>query len=116
MPYRSEKIIIANTSNDRRIKLTDEEKQEIILLRQREGISYNKLAIRFGVSKRSIYWIVNPDKLIKNRELRKERGGWKNYYNKEKNTAAIKDTRRHKQKLFIQDKIKLDHEPTDNNE
>lgn len=116
MPYKSEKIIIANTDNDRRIKLSDEDRLEIIRIRKTEGLSYNKLAALFGVSKRSVYWIINPEKLVENKLLRKKRGGWKQYYNKEKNTAAIKSNRRHKQKLFLEDKIQLKNEPTKNND
>lgn len=116
MPFKSEKIVIANTDNDRRIKLTDLDKEEIVNIRKDEGLSYNQLAALFNVSKRTIYWIVNPEKLERNKELRKERGGWKSYYDKEKNSEAIKKTRKHKQQLFINGEIKLEDESENNNE
>ena len=107
MPYKSEKIKIANTKFDRRIKLTDEDKKLIIWLREEEEISYQKLANRFNVSKRSIIFICKPETLEACKKKRAERGGWKQYYDKDKNTESIKDTRNYKQKLYVENKITL---------
>lgn len=54
MPYKSEKIRIAGTQYDRRIKLTPDQKEYIKWLREKRLISYSKLAKIFGVSKRLI--------------------------------------------------------------
>lgn len=61
MPYRSEKISIAGTKYDSRRKLTDEQRDAVIIL-HREGYSYRKLAAMFGVSKRLIQSIIRPPK------------------------------------------------------
>lgn len=68
MPYKSEKIRIAGTQYDRRIKLTPDQKEYIKWLREKQLISYSKLAKIFGVSKRLIQFICCPDKYLKNKE------------------------------------------------
>lgn len=60
MPYKSEKIKLGD-KYDRRIKLNDEQRSEILELRNKLGISYNKLAKQFNVSKSLIINICNPD-------------------------------------------------------
>lgn len=50
---------------DRRRKLTDEQKAEIIRLHN-EGLSLRKLAKKFEVSAQSILFIVNPESKAKN--------------------------------------------------
>jgi len=105
MPYKSEKIKIANTKNDRRIKLTDDDKELIKWLREEEKISYQKLANQFGVSKRTIQFICDPKKLEENKKRRAERGGWKQYYDKEKNTEVQREHRQYKQDLYIKNEI-----------
>jgi len=99
LPYKSEKIRL-KPHQDRRRKLTDEDKEEI---RNMKGLSQRKLAKMFGVSRRTIQFILDPAKLIANIERRKERGGWKQYYDKEKNTASIREHRRYKHTLFKQE-------------
>lgn len=106
MPYKSEKIKIAGTKFDRRIKLTEEDKKEILRLRK-EGYSQRKLARAFNVSRRLITYILDPQKLVENKRRRKEAGGSMQYYKNEYNSKKIKETRRYKQKLFVDKKIKL---------
>lgn len=108
MPYLSEKIKIQKTEFDRRIKLTDDDKELIKWLSEEEKISQRKLAIQFNVSRRLIQFVLNPQKLIDNKKKRAERGGWKQYYNKEANTEVQKEHRNYKQKLYVENKIKLD--------
>jgi DNA-binding XRE family transcriptional regulator len=108
MPYLSEKIKIENTQFDRRIKLTSDDKELIKWLREEEGISYQKLANQFNVSKRTIIFICKPETLEACKKKRAERGGWKQYYNKEESTEVQKEHRNYKQKLFLENKIKLD--------
>ena len=44
-------------------------------------------------------------KLKKNKKLRENRGGWKVYYDKEKNTESIKEHRNYKRDLYLKNKI-----------
>jgi hypothetical protein len=104
MPYKSEKIKIEKTEHDKRVKLSDEQRQEI--KENKLGLSLSKLAEMYGVSKRLIQFILDPEKQKRNLELREERGGSKIYYDKEKHNESVKKHRRYKQKLFIKGKIK----------
>jgi DNA-binding XRE family transcriptional regulator len=105
MPYLSEKITIAGSTNDRRIKLTQLQKKEIF--ENKLGLSQRKLATMYEVSRRTISFILFPEKLEENKKRREERGGSKAYYKKEKHTAYIREHRRYKQDLLISGEIKL---------
>ena len=98
MPYLCEKDHIP-TALKRSAKLTAEDKEEMVAMRKLGGWSYNALAREFGVSKRTAYWVINPEKQKENYELRKQRGGSKQYYVKEKHTKAVREHRRYKKEL-----------------
>jgi DeoR/GlpR family transcriptional regulator of sugar metabolism len=106
MPRISDKIPINNPKLDRRIKLTAEDKELIKWLREEEQISYQKLANQFNVSKRTIIFICKPETLEACKKARKERGGSKIYYNKEKHTDATKEHREYKKELYGKGLIK----------
>ena len=105
MPYKSEKIKIAFTEHDRRIKLTDEQKDEI---RERfaAGASQRSLARIYKVDRRLISFIVNPESYEENLKRREERGGTKFYYEKEKHKNYVKQHRRYKQSLKLSGELK----------
>lgn len=106
MPYKSENIKIEGTKHDRRIKLTEEDKIEIVRIRKETDMSYNEIAQAFGVSKRLIIFVCNPEKQKKNVEQRKARGGTMQYYDKEKRKEVQKEHRKYKQALYKKGKIK----------
>lgn len=83
---------------DRRIKLTDEQREDIRA--NPHGMSKRGLARHFNISRRLIDFIQNPEKVEANKQLRKERGGWKQYYNKEEHRETIKEHRQYKQKII----------------
>lgn len=96
MPYKSEKIRIAGTQYDRRIKLTPDQKEYIKWLREKQLISYSKLAKIFGVSKRLIQFICCPDKYLKNKESLKQRKAEGRYKpTKAEWAATIREHRRY---------------------
>ena len=100
MPYKH-KFYKIKKENDRRIKLTDMEREEIRIL---YGIiSQRKLARIYGVSRRLIQFIGDPEKHEKNLVARRKRGGSKFYYDKDKHREYTKDHRHHKQKLYLED-------------
>lgn len=105
MPRKSDSISINNEKLDRRIKLTQEERDDIFQLYQIGDTSHRKLALQFGVSKRLISFILNPDKLEKCRQQREERGGWKQYYDKDEHAKSVKEHRDYKKKLYQEGKI-----------
>lgn len=106
MPRISDTIAINNEKLDRRVKLTAEDKELVVWLRKEEQISYQKLANRFGVSKRLIIFICKPETKIKELENRAKRGGSKIYYDRESHNASMKDHRDYKKELFSQGLIK----------
>lgn len=104
MPYKSEKAIkLVGTDKDRRVKLSPEQKDEIASLKG--VISCNECARIYGVNKRTISFIWYPERLERNKQLRKERGGWKQYFEKDKHREYIKKYRHHKQELYIQENL-----------
>lgn len=109
MPHKSEKIKIEGTEHDRRRKLTDDQKEEI--RKNEQELSVSKLAEMYEVSRRTIQFILNPEKLVENKKRRKERGGWAQYYDKNKHARYIKDHRDHKQELFLEGKIEPEKDP-----
>ena len=105
MPYTHEVNHIKLVGlQDRRRKLTDEQKTEIILLRD-EGWSLMKLAKEFEVSKRLILDIVNPESKAKNDKYVKDH--WKEFrQTREEHNESVKKTRRHRQELFLKGELK----------
>lgn len=100
MPRRSDNIPINNKKLDRRVKLTEEDKELIRWLREEEEISYQKLADQFKVSKRLIIFVCKPETLKRNLDLRKKRGGTMQYYDKDKNRESMKEHRDYKKGLY----------------
>lgn len=106
MPRKSDNIAINNELLDRRVKLTKDDKDLIAYLREEDGTSYQKLADRFNVSKRTIIFICKPETLIASKEARKKRGGSAIYYQKESHTISIREHRAYKKELFNKGLIK----------
>jgi hypothetical protein len=106
MPYKSEKIKIAGTQYDRRVKLTEDQRNYIRWLRAEEQLSYNKLAQMFNVSKRLIIFVCRPETMEKCRErfkqLKKE-GRYK--ASKEEWAETMREHRNYKQNLYKDNKI-----------
>ena len=99
MPYAFEtakKKIPREPGKDRRVKLSETHSQirELALT-----MSQRELAARFQVSKRTIQFVLNPERQEANYERRKERGGSAQYYDKETHADAMRRHRRHKKGL-----------------
>lgn len=105
MPYAHEVNHIKLVGlQDRRRKLTDEQKAEIIRLRE-DGWSLMKLAKEFDVSKALILLIVNPESKAKNDKYIKD--NWKEFQQtREAHNEAVKKTRHHRQELFLKGELK----------
>lgn len=104
MPYKIEKIKLKGLQ-DRRKKLTDEQRNEIKELYGTGCYSLNGLAKRFNVSKKSILLIVNEKSAERAKQYRKE--NWKEWQGtKEEHREAIKKTRRYKHQLYKDGKLK----------
>lgn len=70
---------------DRRIKLTQKQRNEIMLLKGKE--TQMEVAKNFNVSRRTVAFIWYPEKLDRNKKLREERG--ESYYDKEKHRLVM---------------------------
>lgn len=81
-----------------RLLILPEEKVLIYKL-WRARYSKRKLARLFDVSRRSIDFIISPDKLKENREKAKERGGWKQYYDKDRRRELDRARKERNKKL-----------------
>lgn len=104
MPYKSEKIKLKGLQ-DRRKRLTDEQRERIKELYGTGLYSLNDLAKKYSVSKKTILLIVNKDSAEKAKQYRKEH--WKDWQRKgEEHNKAIANTRKYKQSLYKSGKLK----------
>ena len=104
MPYKSEKIKLKGLQ-DRRKRLTDEQRDEIRAWYKTGCFSLNDLAKVFGVSKKTILLIVNKDSAEKAKQYRKD--NWKEWQRKgEEHNKAIQNTRKYKQALYKNGELK----------
>ena len=104
MPYKSEKIKL-NGLQDRRKKLTNDQKQDIAHIYSLGLSSLNTLAKQFNVSKKTILLTVNPVSAEKSKQYTKEH--WKDHQeDKAERRKTIKEHRRYKQRLYIKGELK----------
>ena len=104
MPYKSEKIKLQGMQ-DRRKRLTSEQRKEIEELYETGCYSLNDLAKRFNVSKKTILLIVNKDSAEKAKQYRKEH--WKEWQRTgEEWNETVRKYRRYKQELYKNGQLK----------
>lgn len=102
MPYKAEKLRLP-PEYDRRRKLSDEQKDEILHKYETGLYSLNSLAKEYGVCKKSILLIVNPESKRKNSQRIKDH--WKDYVpTKEQRNAIMKEHRAYKHKVLREKK------------
>lgn len=102
MPYKSEKIKLQGLQ-DRRRKLTDEQKEEIKAIYATGKVGQRPLAKQFGVSRSTIQIIVNP--AIAERVRRRNQAHWRDYVNREQLTNSSRNLRKYKQELFLKGEL-----------
>lgn len=103
MPYKSEKIKLQGLQ-DRRRKLTDEQKEEIKKIYATGIVGTRPIAKQFGVSRSLIQIIVNP--AIAARVKRRNKAHWKDYTDREQLTTAVRNLRKYKQELYLKGELK----------
>lgn len=109
MPFKSEKIKISGTEFDRRVKLNEEQREEIRNLYKTTVPSQRKLAIIYGVSKSLIAMIVNPEKKERCRmQFIERRKDGRYNSSKEQRAKIMKEHRRYKHNLYKEGKIQSD--------
>lgn len=102
MPMRHEKQKIKLPAiYDRRRKITNDEREGIKYLYFIEARGIREIARIFShISRRAIQFIIFPERLEHARALYKERRVDGRYYQKEKNTRAVKEHRRYKRDIL----------------
>mgnify|MGYP001083034128 FL=1 len=105
MPRKSEHIPLSE-KQDRRIKLTKEQKEKIVGLYTTGQYSLNVLAEQFRVSKKTILLIVNPESATKAKQYRKD--NWRRWQKTGEEWNKIqKEHRAYKQKLYEEGELRL---------
>ncbi len=105
MPYKSSKIKIENTIYDRRVKLTHYDKLEILQLRAM-GLSYQKIANRYEVSKKLVIMVCNPEIAERNKIATRDRHREGRYTpTKEERNKIMREHRQYKAELYRTNKI-----------
>lgn len=93
------KLSLEGTKLDRRSKLTNEDKDDIKNLYE-SGESIHTITKIYNVSRRTIQFVLFPERLEWSKELRKKRGGSKIYYDREKHALAMRKHRQYKKEMF----------------
>ena len=99
-PYKvdTNKLIIPKEKGfDRRYKLSEQEKDEI--RENMDGLSQRKLAFKYNVDRRTIGYVINPERYLEILASNKQRGR-KQYYDKTRNREAVKSTRHYRHELL----------------
>jgi len=105
MPRKSDKIAIDNPTLDKRVKLLPQDK-EIIKQEYETGLySINGLSKKWDVNKRTIQFIVFPERLEKAKQQYKERRKDGRYYDREKHTESVRKHSNYKNELYKQNII-----------
>lgn len=106
MPYKFEhEHLKIKDKDDRRIKLFDEDREEIRKLYATGLFSQRDLANRYNVSRRTITFVLDPTKRERANELLKQRKQDGRYYSKEKQREYVNKYREHKYDLYKQKKL-----------
>ena len=104
MPYKSSKIKL-NGLQDRRKKLTEEQRGEIKKLYGTGCYSLNGLAKKFEVSKKTVLLIVNENSAERAKQYRKEH--WREWQRTgEEWNEVVREHRKYKQQLYKDGKLK----------
>lgn len=100
MPRKSDTIPINNPKLDKRVKLTNEDKENIVRDYATGLISQRGLAEKYGVSRRSIQFVLDPEKKERAKEQFLERQKDGRYYDKDKHAKYMKEHRNRKKELY----------------
>lgn len=106
MPYKFETKHIP-PELDRRRKLSNSQKFEIEARFKAGGVSMRLLAREYGVSRKLIKLIVDPEAKAKNDKRIKDH--WRDYYDTAKNTLTKREFRANKKELEARGQLVTDH-------
>jgi len=99
MPYRTDTIALVSPFVKRSVKLLPCQK-EMMHWWYKQGMSIRAITRMFHCSRRSVQFILFPERKAKDLQNRADRGGTKIYYKKEKHREYMKSHRKHKHKVL----------------
>lgn len=108
MPYKwTDKKIKLGEHDRRRSGLTDDDREMIVKL-HKEGVGVREIARRYEhlCSRRLIQFIIHPKRLKQLQDKHREEQHWKKYHDRKKLTGAVRNWRRYKNNLIINEVIK----------
>ena len=105
-PYEKAQKVKYIGPQDRRRKLTDEQRAEVLRIRQETGAGYRTIARQFGVSRSLVRLICDPEAAKRNQE--RMAATWRKYREQRapvENAKAVRDWRRRKYKMYIANEL-----------
>jgi transposase len=99
MVANTDKESISDPFLDRRVKLLPCQK-EMVTWWYNQGMAIKAIARIFKVNKRTVQFIIFPERQTKNSNQRGARGGWEQYYDKGDHSIAVKDHRAYKKQVL----------------
>ena len=106
MPYKSEKMKLSR-EQDRRYKLTEEQREQIKQRFETGLYSQRGLAREYNVSRRLISFVLVPEKYEESKEQWKKRNADGRYKpSREAWAATVREHRRYKQELYKAGKLR----------
>jgi len=113
MPYKSETIKIANTKYDKRIKLSDDEIDEIKYKYFNNGQSMRSLSREYKVDRQVIKYNLFPE--YKKQMYKRNKEYMKTYeVSKDTRNEYMRTHRQYKQELYVKGEIKLKDKENEN--
>ena len=100
MPFLTDKLALEDPFLDRRTRLLPCQRERTLLLREQDGLTYQAISDVMWVSKRLVYFVINPAKWADQKIKAALRQSDGRYYDKERHTTAVREHRRHKQGLL----------------
>jgi hypothetical protein len=100
MASHTDKIPLNDPFLKRNTRLLPCQKEMVLYWYYRQRETIRGIAIRFKVSRRTIQFIVFPDRLEKSLEGRRKRGGSRRYYNTWYNTQKHNEHLEHKNRIL----------------
>lgn len=110
MPFKFDKVSINNPKHDKRYKLTEEDKKNIVEEYKTGLISTRGLATKYNVSRRTIQFVLDPEKkeVVKKQFAERQKDG--RYYDKDKHKDYMRKHREHKKDLVEKGLLNLNQD------
>lgn len=100
----ADRLHIAGTKNDKRVKISPEMREQIL---EEEGVLSQRVTARkYGISRKMVIYIWYPERLEHAKKLFAERQKDGRYYDRRKHNEAVKDLRKRKMEMYKKGELK----------